>query len=174
VVEGWSFNPPPYWPQPPEDWTPAPDWRPDPSWGPIPPGWQLWVSDRPVHRRPAVVLAAGLGVVLVIAVAGAWIPRSDDVAPTATRTAPLRPALIPAQPGPAATVTPTATLAPTPIRTFRDCHQLNDVFPHGVGMPQAIDKTSGMPVTNFGRSSALYRANLTRDRDHDGISCEQR
>jgi hypothetical protein len=117
-----------------------------------------------------VVLAAGLGVVLVIAVAGAWIPRSDGVVPTATAVTPLRPALIPGRPVPEPTQTPTTTS--NPIRTFRDCRRLNDVFPHGVGMPQAIDRTSGTPVTNFGRSSELYRANLTRDRDHDGISCE--
>jgi hypothetical protein len=49
---------------------------------------------------------------------------------------------------------------------------LNAVYPHGVGLPLAVDRTSGRPVTNFGRSVGLYRANAGKDRDRDGISCE--
>jgi Excalibur calcium-binding domain len=41
----------------------------------------------------------------------------------------------------------------------------------------AHDKTSGEPVTNFKRSTKLYRLatgyNAGLDRDHDGIACEQ-
>lgn len=39
-----SFNPPPNWPRPPQDWTPPEGWQPDPSWGPAPQGWNFWVD----------------------------------------------------------------------------------------------------------------------------------
>jgi hypothetical protein len=59
-------------------------------------------------------------------------------------------------------------------RSFPNCAALNRVYPHGVGRPGAHDHTSGTPVTNFKRSSSLYRANRGRDRDGDGIACEKR
>jgi hypothetical protein len=41
----------------------------------------------------------------------------------------------------------------------------------------AHDKTTGVPVTNFKRSTRLYRLatgyNAGLDRDHDGIACER-
>jgi len=39
------FNPPPGWPQPPENWQPPAGWTPDPSWPDPPQGWQLWVPE---------------------------------------------------------------------------------------------------------------------------------
>src|SRR4051794_22275259 len=56
---------------------------------------------------------------------------------------------------------------------YRNCAALNRVFPHGVGRVGARDKTTGVPVTTFKRSNALYIANEGRDRDKDGIACEQ-
>lgn len=42
------YNPPPTWPPPPHaGWQPPPGWKPNPRWGPPPPGWQLWIDDRP-------------------------------------------------------------------------------------------------------------------------------
>jgi hypothetical protein len=46
------------------------------------------------------------------------------------------------------------------------------VYPNGIGMPNAIDRTTRAPVTNFGRSTTIYRLNLRHDRDGDGIACE--
>jgi excalibur calcium-binding domain-containing protein len=50
-------------------------------------------------------------------------------------------------------------------------------YPHGIGKLGARDRTSGDPVTNFRRSTALYRAaigyNAGFDRDKDGVACEQ-
>lgn len=59
-----------------------------------------------------------------------------------------------------------------------NCTNLNQQWPHGVGRRHAVDKTSGTPVTNFKRSTRLYRRamnhNGTLDRDRDGIACEKR
>jgi hypothetical protein len=59
-------------------------------------------------------------------------------------------------------------------RSFKNCTSMNRVYPHGVGRPGAHDHSSGALVTNFKRSSSLYRANRSRDRDGDGIACEKR
>jgi hypothetical protein len=76
---------------------------------------------------------------------------------------------------------PTADAA---ARHFKSCTALNKVYPHGVGMPSAKDHTSGKRVTNFKKSSALYKANngprnprtgeYDLDRDNDKIACEKR
>ena len=60
---------------------------------------------------------------------------------------------------------------------WKNCTIVNKRFPHGVGKLRAHDKTSGVPVTNFRRSTLLYlRAmhyNRGLDRDKDGIACEK-
>jgi len=43
-----------------------------------------------------------------------------------------------------------------------------------VGLPDAVDHTSGTPVTTFTRDKALYQANSGLDRDGDGIACEKK
>ncbi len=66
-----------------------------------------------------------------------------------------------------------ATAVPPP---WKNCAQVNAKYPHGVGRAGAMDKTSGVPVTTFKRSTRLYRLaisyNKGLDRDHDGIACE--
>jgi hypothetical protein len=67
-----------------------------------------------------------------------------------------------------------AVHAPT-AKTFKNCTALNKKYPHGVGRSKAVrDHTSGVPVTNFKVSKALYKANKKSDRDKDGIACEKR
>ena len=61
---------------------------------------------------------------------------------------------------------------------WKNCTIVNNRYPHGVGRRFAHDKTtSGDPVTNFRRSTALYltamRYNRGLDRDRDGIACEK-
>jgi hypothetical protein len=60
----------------------------------------------------------------------------------------------------------------------KNCTALNKRFPHGVGKLRAHDRTTGTPVTNFRRSTRLYRIamsyNRGLDRDKDGIACEKR
>jgi hypothetical protein len=58
-------------------------------------------------------------------------------------------------------------------KTFQNCTALNKAYPHGVGLPNAKDKTSGTPVTAFKRSKPLYDANRKSDRDRDGVACEK-
>jgi Excalibur calcium-binding domain len=61
---------------------------------------------------------------------------------------------------------------------YKNCTNLNKRYPHGLGRRLAVDKTSGVPVRNFYRSTRLYlRAmsyNRGLDRDRDGIACEKR
>lgn len=59
-----------------------------------------------------------------------------------------------------------------------NCTKLNQRWAHGVGLRGAVDKTSGVRVTNFYRNGDAYRLadrhNGTLDRDNDGIACEKR
>jgi Excalibur calcium-binding domain len=63
-------------------------------------------------------------------------------------------------------------------RLYKNCTNFNKRYPHGVGRRLARDKTSGEPVTNFRRSTVLYRRamsyNRGLDRDKDGIACEKK
>jgi hypothetical protein len=60
---------------------------------------------------------------------------------------------------------------------YSSCAQLNARYPHGVGLVEARDQTSRVPVTTFTRSDKLYALTIspskTLDPDHDGIACEQ-
>ncbi|MBS2936597.1 excalibur calcium-binding domain-containing protein [Nocardioides sp. J2M5] len=71
-------------------------------------------------------------------------------------------------------VTPAEAAVPA---QWQNCTVVNNRLPHGVGRANARDRTSGTPVTNFRRDTALYntamRANRGLDRDGDGIACEK-
>jgi hypothetical protein len=77
-------------------------------------------------------------------------------------------------PGTARTRTPEPTFTPVvnPSHRFLTCSALTEVYPNGLGLPDAVDRTSGTPVVDFGRSTSLYTANRAHDRDQDGIACE--
>lgn len=68
----------------------------------------------------------------------------------------------------------TAPSAEAGPRVFKNCTELNRVYPHGVGRKGAKDRTSGRPVTTFKVDTAVYNANVRRDGDKDGIACEKR
>ncbi|MEE3851268.1 excalibur calcium-binding domain-containing protein [Gordonia sp. LSe1-13] len=71
--------------------------------------------------------------------------------------------------GPAVSIAPASA-----VTVYSDCDELNADYPHGVGEPGAVDSTSGVPVTDFTVDQELYDANASgRDRDKDGIACEQ-
>lgn len=63
---------------------------------------------------------------------------------------------------------------------YKNCTALNKKYKHGLGKSGAKDKVSGKskPVTNFKRSTKLYKEamsyNRGLDRDKDGIACEKR
>jgi len=62
-------------------------------------------------------------------------------------------------------------------RLYKNCTNLNKKHPHGLGKVGARDHTSGTPVTNFKRSTKLYKLamsyNRGLDRDKDGVACEK-
>jgi hypothetical protein len=70
---------------------------------------------------------------------------------------------------------PAASAIPYP---WKNCTQVHKKYPHGVGKLRAHDHTSGTPVTNFRRSTRLYklamRYNKRLDADKDGIACEKK
>lgn len=89
---------------------------------------------------------------------------------------------------PVVSVAPVAGAAPSPqaaavvlpakvVYKFKNCTALNKVYPHGVGKATARDHTSDDPVTNFKKSTALYKKIIgyrkSLDRDKDGIACEK-
>ena len=87
-------------------------------------------------------------------------------------------AILLAAPASAAIDRATASAAGDAIpRLYKNCTNLNTRYRHGVGRRLARDKTSGDPVTNFKRSTALYNTamgyNRGLDRDKDGIACEK-
>jgi Excalibur calcium-binding domain len=53
----------------------------------------------------------------------------------------------------------------------------NKRYPHGLGKRYAHDRTTGVPVKNFYRNTALYLTamhyNRGLDRDKDGIAYEK-
>ena len=73
----------------------------------------------------------------------------------------------------------TAPAPAAPSRTsswWTNCTQLHKRYKHGLGRANAHDHTSGVPVTNFYRSTRLYNYALSHNRrldaDHDGVACE--
>ncbi|HEY3547735.1 MAG TPA: excalibur calcium-binding domain-containing protein [Propionicimonas sp.] len=88
----------------------------------------------------------------------------------------------PAQAEPATThasaTTPGLVEMSTAKYKFKNCTAMNRVYPHGVGKKGAKDHTSGRPVTNFKKNTALYKKIINfrsgLDRDKDGIACEKR
>jgi len=74
---------------------------------------------------------------------------------------------------PLASTSPAAASTAARAKTYANCTALNKVYPHGVGLKNAHDHTSGTPVTNFARKPLVYKANKKSDRDGDGIACEK-
>ena len=57
-------------------------------------------------------------------------------------------------------------------KKFKNCTELNKVYPGGVAKPGAVNKggaTKKQPIID----AALYKANIKSDRDKDGIACEK-
>ena len=58
------------------------------------------------------------------------------------------------------------------VKLFKNCTELNKVYPGGVAMPGAVNTggaTKKEPVYN----KAVYLVNKKSDRDGDGIACEK-
>lgn len=61
---------------------------------------------------------------------------------------------------------------------YKNCTAFHKKYAHGVGKAGAKDKTSSKPVTNFKKSTKIYKTAMSKnkglDRDKDGIACEKR
>ena len=69
----------------------------------------------------------------------------------------------------------TLSLMPTgqaAAKVFKNCTELNKIYPGGVAMPGAIN-AGGTTKKEPKYNKALYIANKKSDRDKDGIACEK-
>ncbi len=57
-------------------------------------------------------------------------------------------------------------------KIFKNCTELNKVYPGGVALPGAIN-SGGLTKKKPKYDKALYIANKKSDRDKDGIACER-
>ena len=57
-------------------------------------------------------------------------------------------------------------------KKFKNCTELNKVYPGGVALPGAIN-AGGATKKEPKYDKALYTANKKSDRDGDGIACEK-
>jgi hypothetical protein len=57
-------------------------------------------------------------------------------------------------------------------KKFKNCTELNKVYPGGVALPGAVNK-GGATKKEPKYDKALYTANKKSDRDKDGIACEK-
>jgi hypothetical protein len=64
------------------------------------------------------------------------------------------------------------TLSNGAAKKFKNCTELNKVYPGGVALPGAVN-TGGATKKEPKYDKALYTANKSSDRDKDGIACEK-
>ncbi len=58
------------------------------------------------------------------------------------------------------------------VKVFKNCTELNKVYPGGVALPGAVN-AGGMTKLTPTFNKKLYEANKKSDRDKDGIACEK-
>jgi hypothetical protein len=64
------------------------------------------------------------------------------------------------------------TQANAAAKKFKNCTELNKVYPGGVALPGAVN-AGGATKKEPKYDKALYTANKSSDRDKDGIACEK-
>ena len=64
------------------------------------------------------------------------------------------------------------TQASAAAKKFKNCTELNKVYPGGVALPGAVN-AGGATKKEPKYDKALYTANKSSDRDKDGIACEK-
>jgi hypothetical protein len=67
---------------------------------------------------------------------------------------------------------PTTTSVNAAAKKFKNCTELNKVYPGGVALPGAVN-AGGATKKEPKYDKALYTANKKSDRDGDGIACER-
>jgi len=63
-------------------------------------------------------------------------------------------------------------LSQAAAKVFKNCTELNKVYPGGVALPGAVN-AGGYTKKEPKYDKALYNANKKSDRDKDGIACEK-
>jgi hypothetical protein len=58
------------------------------------------------------------------------------------------------------------------VKVFKNCTELNKVYPGGVALPGAVN-SGGTTKKEPKYNKSLYMANMKSDRDKDGIACEK-
>lgn len=141
------------------------------------------------------------GAMILVAGCGASTTSSGTASPSTSAEAPANtpaPAAAPdAAPSSAAPVAPIAPVAPSTMAprstaqtqpettpsaapagatSFANCTELHGQYPHGVGLPGAVDHVASgkSGVTTFVQDAALYNANSGLDRDGDSVACEKK
>jgi hypothetical protein len=66
----------------------------------------------------------------------------------------------------------TVSLANATAKKFKNCTELNKIYPGGVALPGSIN-VGGATKKEPKYDKALYAANKKSDRDGDGIACEK-
>jgi hypothetical protein len=64
------------------------------------------------------------------------------------------------------------TPANSAAKVFKNCTELNKMYPGGVALPGAVN-AGGMTKLAPKFDKKLYEANKKSDRDKDGIACEK-
>jgi Excalibur calcium-binding domain len=64
------------------------------------------------------------------------------------------------------------TTANAAAKVFKNCTELNKVYPGGVALPGAVN-AGGLTKLTPKFDKKLYEANKKSDRDKDGIACER-
>jgi hypothetical protein len=64
------------------------------------------------------------------------------------------------------------TPAQAAAKVFKNCTELNKMYPGGVALPNAVNAGGTTKLTPK-YDKALYTANKKSDRDKDGIACEK-
>lgn len=57
-------------------------------------------------------------------------------------------------------------------KVFKNCTELNKIYPGGVALPGAVN-SGGATKKTPKYDKSLYLANQKSDRDNDGIACEK-
>jgi len=65
-----------------------------------------------------------------------------------------------------------ASQASAAAKKFKNCTELNKIYPGGVALPGAVN-AGGVTKKEPKYDKALYTANKKSDRDGDGIACEK-
>ena len=58
-------------------------------------------------------------------------------------------------------------------RKFANCSELNKVYPGGVAKNSKVTNKGGATKNTPAVKPAIYKKNVSKDRDKDGIACEK-